>query len=77
MRRPKMTKGVARGLFAMEKVYGTIFDDVFGDIYTQMLEEAESGVKEGKFEAVPFLEIEDARDYIFDLNEYYDRAETS
>ena len=75
MRRPRMTKDIASGLLAIEKIYDVIVDGTFGDMYEEMLKEAEDGVQSGKYEGVPFLNIESARDYIFDLNEYYDRSD--
>ena len=70
-----MTKDIANGLLMMEKIYGVIFDETLGGLYDEILDEAEDGVASGRYEMVPFLDIECARDYIHDLRNYYDSAE--
>ena len=59
----------------LEKIYEVIFDSALGDLYEEILDEAEDGIKAGRLEIVPFLDIEYARDYIHDLNEYYESTE--
>jgi len=61
----------------MEKIYDVIFDEALGGLYDQVLREAEDGIRSGQLERVPFLEIEDARDYVHDLNCYYENLENT
>jgi len=55
----------------LEKIYDVIFDKTLGGLYDEILDEAEDGIEAGKYESVPFLDIEHARDYIHDLKDYY------
>ena len=71
MKRPRMTKGVAKGLLMMEKMYEVVFDNALGDLFEEALEDAEDAVKSGKLDSVPLLDIETARNFIHDMNEYY------
>jgi len=70
-----MTKDIARGLLMLEKTYEVILVSALGDLYEEILDEAEDGIESGRLEIVPFLDIEYARDYIYDLNEYYESTE--
>ena len=70
-----MTKDISNGLIMMEKIYDVIFDETLGGLYDEILDEAEDGVASGKYNTVPFLDIEHARDYIHDLKNYYESAE--
>tara|TARA_R100000234_G_scaffold73325_1_gene45261 strand:+ start:254 stop:496 length:243 start_codon:yes stop_codon:yes gene_type:complete len=72
MRRPRMTREVASGLLMIEKMYHAILDGPLGDLFEEALEEAEDAVKSGRMDAVPLLDIEKARHYIQDVNEYYE-----
>ncbi len=71
MNRPRMTEEVAEGLVLMEKLYDLFFDKFLGEMYHEILEDAELGIETDKYDQVPFLKIEKSREYLLNLKLYY------